>query len=180
MNAMMTFALLLWSLQFSFVLSFLPGHTKFAGRLNGLGRARSKSEQRDLKSKLHVDKEVSKFSENGSPGQMSDSNSARLNIFSTLQPKLIKSEQLLHKFASGHVDRHKRRPMHAKMDFYSSYTAPILPQYSAFLSDLISVVFSQTAHELYVYDPLHAFGLCTQYFTIMKEYVLPDQVHYCP
>jgi hypothetical protein len=26
------------------------------------------------------------------------------------------------------------------------------------------------------YDPLHAFGLCTQYYTIMKGYSLPEEI----
>lgn len=62
------------------------------------------------------------------------------------------------------------------MDFYSTYTNPIESHYTAFLSNLMSTTFTQTTHELYAYDALQAFGLCTQYYTIMKEYALSDQV----
>lgn len=95
-------------------------------------------------------------------------------------PELAKwapSKQFFEKFGfQNNTERYKRKTMHVKMDFYSNYTKPILPQYKTFLSDLLTVSFLQTVDSRYSYDILHAFGICTQYYTIMKGYALQDEV----
>lgn len=121
-----------------------------------------------------TNKESPQFGTMGSKLQ-SDCASSKFNIFSTQLPKL-RTEELQQKLALHSAARKIKKAMHVKMDFYSSYTTPIEPHYSAFMSSFISGVFAQTTHERYVYDPLQAFGLCTQYYTIMKEYARSDQV----
>lgn len=74
------------------------------------------------------------------------------------------------------TERYKRTIMDVKMDFYNSYMRPILPQYKTFVADFLSMTHIQTVDARYKYDSLHAFGLCTQYYTIMKGYALQDEV----
>ena len=76
----------------------------------------------------------------------------------------------------NNTERYKRKVADVKTDFYSNYRNPILPQYKTFLADLISVTFIQSVDSRYEYDALHAFGICTQYYTIMKGYALQDEV----
>lgn len=63
-----------------------------------------------------------------------------------------------------------------KSSFYSLYNTPLLPQYKTFLSDLMVVTHLQTTDARFKYDALFAFGICTQYYTIMKGYTLQDEV----
>lgn len=74
------------------------------------------------------------------------------------------------------TEKYKRKTMDVKIDFYSMYTRPILPQYKTFIADLMSMTFVQSVDSRYKYDILHAFGICTQYYTIMKGYPLQDEV----
>jgi hypothetical protein len=76
----------------------------------------------------------------------------------------------------NNTERYKRKTMDVKMDFYANYRKPILPQYKTFLADLMAMTFVQSIDSRYKYDPLHAFGICTQYYTIMKGYALQDEV----
>merc|ERR1712134_111366 len=53
---------------------------------------------------------------------------------------------------------------------------PILPQYKTFVADVMAMTFVQSMDSRYEYDALHAFGICTQYYTIMKGYALQDEI----
>lgn len=74
------------------------------------------------------------------------------------------------------TERYRRKTMDIKIDFYSRYRKPILPQYKTFIADFLALTHIQTVDARYQYDALHAFGLCTQYYTIMKGYTLPDEI----
>ena len=74
------------------------------------------------------------------------------------------------------TQKYKRKTMDVKTDFYAAYRKPILPQYKTFIADIMSMTFVQSVDSRYVYDSLHAFGICTQYYTIMKGYALQDEV----
>jgi len=74
------------------------------------------------------------------------------------------------------TERYKRTVSEVKVDFYANYRRPILPQYKTFIADLMTVAHIQTVDSRYKYDALHAFGICTQYYTIMKGYALQDEV----
>jgi len=95
-------------------------------------------------------------------------------------PELAKwgpSKEFFEKFGfQNNTERYKRKTMDVKMDFYSAYTRPILPQYKTFIADLMSMTFVQSIDSRYKYDALHAFGICTQYYTIMKGYALQDEI----
>lgn len=87
------------------------------------------------------------------------------------------SKEFFEKFGfQNNTERYKRKTMDVKMDFYSRYTKPILPQYKTFIADIMAMSFVQTVDSRYKYDALHAFGICTQYYTIMKGYALTDEV----
>jgi hypothetical protein len=95
-------------------------------------------------------------------------------------PDLMKwypSKEFFEKFGFQNMtERYKRKTMDVKVDFYASYTKPILPQYKTFIADIMAMTFVQTIDSRYKYDALHAFGICTQYYTIMKGYALQDEV----
>jgi hypothetical protein len=74
------------------------------------------------------------------------------------------------------TEKSKRRVSDVKVDFYQAYTKPILPQYKTFIADLMTVTFIQIVDARYKYDALHAFGLCTQYYTVMKGYPMQEEV----
>jgi hypothetical protein len=76
----------------------------------------------------------------------------------------------------NNTERYARKTMHVKMDFYSAYKKPILPQYKTFVADVMSMTHVQSIDSRYRYDALHAFGICTQYYTIMKGYALQDEI----
>ena len=78
----------------------------------------------------------------------------------------------------NNTERYKRKVSDVKTDFYGTYRRPILPQYKTFIADLLSVTYVQIVDARYKYDALHAFGICTQYYTIMKGYPLQDEVSY--
>lgn len=95
-------------------------------------------------------------------------------------PDLMKwypSKEFFEKFGFQNMtERYKRKTMDVKVDFYAAYTKPILPQYKTFIADIMAMTFVQTIDSRYKYDALHAFGICTQYYTIMKGYALPNEV----
>ena len=76
----------------------------------------------------------------------------------------------------NNTERYKRKTMDVKIQFYSEYTKPILPQYKTFIADIMAMSFIQSVDSRYKYDALHAFGICTQYYTIMKGYALQDEI----
>ena len=63
-----------------------------------------------------------------------------------------------------------------KREFYDKYRHPILPQYKTFVADLMAMTFVQTIDSRFEYDPMYAFGLCTQYYTVMKGYPMSDEI----
>jgi len=92
--------------------------------------------------------------------------------------KWAPSKEFFERFGfQNNTERYKRKTMNVKMDFYSAYTRPILPQYKTFIADVMSMTFVQSMDSRYKYDALHAFGICTQYYTIMKGYALQDEVN---
>lgn len=95
-------------------------------------------------------------------------------------PEILKwnpSKEFFETFGfQNNTERYKRKTMHVKMDFYGNYTKPILPQYKTFVADVMSMIFVQSIDSRYKYDALHAFGICTQYYTIMKGYALQDEI----
>ena len=72
--------------------------------------------------------------------------------------------------------QYARKTSDVKEEFYSVYTKPILPQYKTFIADLMAMTFIQTVDSRYEYDALHAFGICTQYYTVMKGYPMSDEI----
>ena len=93
--------------------------------------------------------------------------------------KWYPSKEFFEKFGFQNMtEKYKRKTMDVKVDFYSSYTKPILPQYKTFIADIMAMTFVQTIDSRYKYDALHAFGICTQYYTIMKGYALQDEVSF--
>ena len=87
------------------------------------------------------------------------------------------SKEFFEKFGfQNTTEKYARKTMDAKIDFYKAYTKPILPQYKTFIADLITVYFIQRSDSRYKYDALQAFGMCTQYYTIMKGYALQDEI----
>jgi hypothetical protein len=97
-------------------------------------------------------------------------------------PELTKwfpTKEFFEKYAFQNMtEKYKRKTMDVKMDFYAAYRKPILPQYKTFIADLMSMTFVQSIDARYKYDALHAFGICTQYYTIMKGYALQDEVRF--
>ena len=91
--------------------------------------------------------------------------------------KWAPSKEFFEKFAFQNMtEKYKRKVMDVKIDFYAAYNKPILPQYKTFIADLMAMTFTQTVDSRYKYDALHAFGICTQYYTIMKGYAMQDEV----
>lgn len=94
--------------------------------------------------------------------------------------KWLPSKEFFEKYGfNNNTERYKRKVMDVKIDFYSNYSTPILPQYKTFLADILAMTHIQTIDARYKYDILHAFGICTQYYTIMKGYALQDEVCTC-
>jgi len=91
--------------------------------------------------------------------------------------KWAPSKEFFEKFGfQNNTEKYKRKVMDVKVDFYSAYNKPLLPQYKTFLADFMAVTFIQIVDSRYEYDELHAFGLCTQYYTVMKGYPLQDEI----
>lgn len=78
-------------------------------------------------------------------------------------------------FPSGPV-LNKRNSMDVKMDFYTSYKRPILPDYTDFIADMLTVTYIQRDCTGFKYDSLYAFGVCTQYYSVMREYQQANEV----
>lgn len=91
--------------------------------------------------------------------------------------KWMPTKEFFEKFGfQNNTEKYKRKTMDVKIDFYSRYTKPILPQYKTFIADLMAMTFIQSIDSRYQYDALHAFGLCTQYYTIMKGYAIQEEI----
>jgi hypothetical protein len=95
-------------------------------------------------------------------------------------PELLKwqpSKEFFERFGfQNNTERYSRKTTDVKIDFYAAYRKPILPQYKTFIADIMAMTFVQSMDSRYEYDALHAFGICTQYYTIMKGYALQDEV----
>lgn len=95
-------------------------------------------------------------------------------------PELAKwapSKQFFETFGfQNNTERYKKKTADVKVEFYREYRKPILPQYKTFIADILAMTFIQSIDSRYKYDALHAFGICTQYYTIMKGYALPDEI----
>jgi len=76
----------------------------------------------------------------------------------------------------NNTERYRRKTSDVKTDFYAAYRKPILPQYKTFIADVMAMTYVQTVDSRYKYDALHAFGICTQYYTIMKGYAMQDEI----
>lgn len=76
----------------------------------------------------------------------------------------------------NNTEKYKRKTADVKTDFYNAYRKPILPQYKTFIADIMAMTHVQSIDSRYKYDALHAFGICTQYYTIMKGYALQDEI----
>ena len=95
--------------------------------------------------------------------------------------KWAPSKEFFEKYAFQNMtEKYKRKVMDVKIDFYASYNKPILPQYKTFIADVMAMTYTQTVDARYKYDALHAFGICTQYYTIMKGYALSEEVRRRP
>lgn len=91
--------------------------------------------------------------------------------------KWAPSKEFFEKFGfQNTTEKYRRKVSDVKVDFYGAYNKPILPQYKTFIADIMSMTFIQSVDSRYKYDALHAFGICTQYYTIMKGYALQDEV----
>lgn len=91
--------------------------------------------------------------------------------------KWAPSKQFFETFGfQNNTERYKKKTADVKVEFYSEYTKPILPQYKTFIADVMAMTFIQSVDSRYKYDALHAFGICTQYYTIMKGYALQDEI----
>lgn len=95
-------------------------------------------------------------------------------------PELLKwqpTKEFFEKYGfQNNTQRYARKTMDVKTDFYAAYRKPILPQYKTFIADLMAMTFVQSIDSRYEYDAMHAFGICTQYYTIMKGYALQDEI----
>jgi len=102
------------------------------------------------------------------------------NVDINNDPELAKwypTKEFFEKYGfKDHSERYKRTVQDVKTQFYGAYTKPLLPQYKTFIGDMLTVVFIQVVDARYEYDELHAFGLCTQYYTVMKGYPLQDEI----
>jgi hypothetical protein len=95
-------------------------------------------------------------------------------------PDLLKwqpSKEFFEKFGfQNNTLRYARKTEDVKKEFYAAYRKPILPQYKTFVADIMAMTFVQTIDSRFVYDNLYAFGLCTQYYTVMKGYPMSDEI----
>jgi hypothetical protein len=175
-------AVLLLALCLSAALAFLPAQVKLGASMNGI--VANRLETTELNQFKHADK--TQFDSKLMPPFSEDELNAILKEFNVTNfdldkdPELNKwspSKEFFEKFGfQNNTERYKRKTMDVKIDFYSAYTSPILPQYKTFVSDVMTMVHFASIDSRYVYEPLHAFGICTQYYTIMKGYALQDEV----
>lgn len=164
-------------LQVSF--SFVPGRRLFSAQLSQIAQSQSSSTQRNA---ANTDKRT--FGSKLFPTLTQEELSIALKEFNitTLDladdPELLKwapSKEFFERFGISNSTS-RRTVSDVKADFYGTYRRPILPQYKTFVADLMHVLFLQRSDARFQYDPLLAFGICTQYYTIMKGYALSEEV----
>lgn len=179
-RTMLSFFVLL-AIYCNIAYAFYPSQVILGTTMKGATGARqivSELNQHNADKNVLGSKLMPPFSESEMTALLKELNITNFDL--SKDPELAKwspSKQFFENFGmQNNTERYKRKTMHVKMDFYSNYTKPILPQYKTFLSDLLTVTFLQTVDSRYSYDILHAFGICTQYYTIMKGYALQDEV----
>lgn len=176
--------LLILSSLFALTQAFLPAQVKFSSSLNNINDNNNnrqsdtelnvvKKDQNILGSKL-----MPPFTKDELSDLMKEFNITNFDLNN--DPEIKKwspSKEFFEKFGFQNMtERYKRKVMDVKMDFYSNYRTPILPQYKTFVADVMSMTFLQSVDSRYKYDAIHAFGICTQYYTIMKGYALQDEI----
>lgn len=65
---------------------------------------------------------------------------------------------------------------HVKKRFESSYTVAIAPHYRTYILDLLAFTHIQRQQAHFQYDAVYALGLCTQFYSAMRHYALPQEV----
>lgn len=179
MHSAMKLILCLLFLHVVLSFSFIPGKIKFGVNLKNSVHARQNRVQNDRLNRdtdnINLMTPLADSNRKLWSSKRADSPPKGLDSFES-DPLSPKNSNLNLPTSCG--DLLKRERMHAKMDFHRRYAVPILPDYKAFLSDFIGAMFSLTSDPTFECDALTAFGICTQYYTLMKEYVLRDQVRY--
>lgn len=178
---MLQFIVLIFSLYFSAISAFLPMQVKLSSSLNSLvgnQKINTGLNAYDPDKNVFGSKLMPPFTQEELAEVLKEFNVTNFDI--NKDPELLKwapSKQFFEKFGfQNNTEKYQRKTMHVKMDFYSNYTTPILPQYKTFIADIMAMTFVQSIDSRYEYDALHAFGICTQYYTIMKGYALQDEV----
>lgn len=91
--------------------------------------------------------------------------------------KWAPSKQFFEKYGfQNNTERYARKTQDVKTEFYLNYRKPILPQYKTFISDMMTVYHVQSIDSRFEYDAVQAFGMCTQYYTIMKGYAMESEI----
>eukprot|EP01039_Chlorochromonas_danica_P005234 gene5235-5767_t len=161
-------------------LGFFPSTTRLGTSLTGRGQSKPATELNAInkEKRLIESKLMPPFTGEELNELMKEFNITSYDINN--DPELEKwgpSKQFFEEYGfQNFTDRYKRTVSDVKTDFYAAYRRPILPQYKTFLADLMTVTFIQSVDARYKYDALHAFGICTQYYTIMKGYALSDEI----
>lgn len=161
-------------------LGFFPSTTRLGTSLTGRGQSKPATEMNAVskEKRLIESKLMPPFTGDELTELMKEFNITSYDINN--DPELEKwgpSKQFFEEYGfQNYTERYKRTVSDVKTDFYAAYRRPILPQYKTFLADLMTVTFIQSVDARYKYDALHAFGICTQYYTIMKGYALSDEV----
>jgi Thylakoid formation protein len=165
-------------------IAFFPSVPKAGG---WVGNAVNRVESRQSTAMMAAEPERSMFGSKLMPDPTEEELAEMFKEFNITTPfdinkdpelsKWFPSKEFFEKFAFQNMtEKYKRKVMDVKIDFYGAYRKPILPQYKTFIADLMAMTFIQSVDARYKYDALHAFGICTQYYTIMKGYALQDEV----
>jgi hypothetical protein len=65
---------------------------------------------------------------------------------------------------------------HVKKRFESSYTLAMAPHYRTYVLDLLAFTHVQRQQTHFQYDAIYALGLCTQFYSAMRHYAVPQEV----
>eukprot|EP01033_Poteriospumella_lacustris_P000806 gene806-572_t len=65
---------------------------------------------------------------------------------------------------------------HVKQRFESSYTLAIAPHYRTYVLDLLAFTHVQRQQTHFQYDAIYALGLCTQFYSAMRHYAVPQEI----
>jgi hypothetical protein len=159
------------------ILALFPSNSRFGSRFSSMQRQQrleaQKPERPTFGSRLMTD-----ISEDELQELFNEFNITNFELNKDTElTKWAPSKELFEKYGfQNKTERYKRKTMDVKISFYSAYTRPILPQYKTFIADIMALTHIQTVDSRYEYDALHAFGICTQYYTIMKGYPLQEEI----